>query len=336
VIFNGLWVGPVTKGTDNEKIIQRIEAESGVQNLTRVLGDQMAASDLQSLLMKVFQVRTKKISPGKLLSNYVKYQMLQPTTSDPITSARLDLLAYSLIPPGFKALELSPVAPLGSCTAVADIDQNRIVSAIRNNEVVADATNVLALECARRRQKILQADHRSSSPVKLCASHRLLRTQPVTDARFTPHFRIFCLCSAGRDQGSFRFEGLHLREHITFYLSFLKKCIAAKSDYQSIEVLLTDITQKRRNSIREKVIKPLQVKFPDLNISFYPQRQAALRYYQEVCFYVRIKDAAGKPYDVADGGFTHWTQQVLNNRKERILTSGIGTELLQRVLTLNI
>jgi len=39
---------------------------------------------------------------------------------------------------------------------------------------------------------------------------------------------------------------------------------------------------------------------------------------------------------VADGGFTEWAQQLMNNKKEHLLTSGIGTELLQRIIPLKI
>ncbi len=37
----------------------------------------------------------------------------------------------------------------------------------------------------------------------------------------------------------------------------------------------------------------------------------------------------GMDYDlVDDGGFTNWTRKLLSSEKERLLTSGIGTELL--------
>jgi hypothetical protein len=29
-----------------------------------------------------------------------------------------------------------------------------------------------------------------------------------------------------------------------------------------------------------------------------------------------------------DGGFTDWTQQLMSNRKERLMTSGLGSERL--------
>lgn len=317
-------------------IIQRIESQSGIENLSSLLGDRLPPSDLQSLLMRVYQFRIKKIDASRLMQMYLKHPMVQPTTSDPVKSLKLDQLAYSKTPADFQPLELSPVTPLGSCSALAAVDQNRIVSTIRNSEVVADATNTLALECARRRKKYLGASPKSCQPVKLCASHRLLRTQPVTDHRFTAHFRIFCLCSAGRDEGSYRFEAKSLLEHISVYLSLLQSCYPKSRDFNAVQVLITDLKRDGTERIKKKVMEPLGEKFPDFHIASNPDRTTAVHYYQDACFYIRIKDENGIPYDVADGGFTDWTQQLLQNRKERLLTSGIGTELLQRILPLEI
>jgi hypothetical protein len=37
-------------------------------------------------------------------------------------------------------------------------------------------------------------------------------------------------------------------------------------------------------------------------------------------------------HSVADGGTTDWTQRLLSDRKERLLVSAIGTEMLARFL----
>ena len=39
-------------------------------------------------------------------------------------------------------------------------------------------------------------------------------------------------------------------------------------------------------------------------------------------------DREGDAVGLADGGRTDWTQRLLSNRKERLLTSGIGLGLL--------
>src|ERR1700749_3896670 len=83
---------------------------------------------------------------------------------------------------GFQPVELSPLAPFGSCSVVATVDQDKVVSAIRNTEVVADATNILALHLAAGGQEM-----------RLCTVHRHVRTQPFGKKGFLPHFKIGCL-----------------------------------------------------------------------------------------------------------------------------------------------
>jgi len=36
-------------------------------------------------------------------------------------------------------------------------------------------------------------------------------------------------------------------------------------------------------------------------------------------------------WEIADGGFVDWTQRLLGNRKERLLISGFGLELLVKM-----
>jgi hypothetical protein len=43
---------------------------------------------------------------------------------------------------------------------------------------------------------------------------------------------------------------------------------------------------------------------------------------------VDARNRAGDEFPLVDGGFTTWTQQLLSNAKERLLISGLGTELL--------
>jgi hypothetical protein len=120
-----------------------------------------------------------------------------------------------LLPQGFAGVELSPVAPLGTCSAMAPIDQHRVVSTVRGSEVLSDPTNVLAVEAAVRRHE-QGADGR----VDLAACHRVLRAQ-----RFGPgnaaHFRLFALVSSARDRGSGTTEAHMLIDHISFWQQLL-------------------------------------------------------------------------------------------------------------------
>ena len=122
-------------------------------DLVDILSERLAASDLQSLLLEVYRRRAAAGDPGELMARYATNRFAKPSALGAGRFLALDALALSLLPEGFDALELSPVAPLGATAIVTGTSQNRIVSTLRNSEVAADSTNALALECASRRRR---------------------------------------------------------------------------------------------------------------------------------------------------------------------------------------
>jgi hypothetical protein len=112
---------------------------------------------------------------------------------DQRTVHRLDGLALEAADQ-FEALQLSPVAPLGSCSVVAPTSQDRTLSSVRGTEVVSDPTNVLALECVRR------LPEQPASHVHLCTIHQVLRVHALPpNTGFSRHFRLFAL-AGGRSR----------------------------------------------------------------------------------------------------------------------------------------
>lgn len=81
--------------------------------------------------------------------------------------------------------------------------------------------------------------------------------------------------------------------------------------------------------LEEAVCSKLSRKYPQVQFGFNLQRLTGLGYYQGPCFHIKAC-AAGESYAIADGGFTDWTQVLLSDTKERLLTSAIGTELVCR------
>src|SRR5438093_236309 len=163
-----------------ERIIARILRESGVPNLLDVLGQGLAPTDLQSLLLEVFRRRAAHRTPRRVLEQYEQDPFVRPAQVSVDALLELDRLALAHAVPPFEAVELSPLAPLGTCSTLAPVDQNRVVSTVRNTEVVSDSTNVLALECALRRRGMRRRDReatREDRLVRLCASQRLVRAQ---------------------------------------------------------------------------------------------------------------------------------------------------------------
>ncbi|MDA0167182.1 hypothetical protein OM076_43380 [Solirubrobacter ginsenosidimutans] len=204
---------------------------------------------------------------------------------------------------GFEPVALSPVSPLGLNAILGRIDQNNVLSTIRNTEVLADPTAALALEAAVRRR-------RGEDTVRLCAACRVLRLQPVPDVPgFTQHFELFALVTAGRSQASYGFEIDALREHIAVYRRLL--AAAGVDDYV---VRLTDAPPQ--------VLEALPGVVEDAG------RTQGRGYYDGMLLNITATDREGNAVGLADGGRTDWTQRLLSNRKERLLTSGIGLGLM--------
>jgi hypothetical protein len=312
----------------SNKIIERISQEVGIDNLAEILAEQLSPTDLQSLLIEVYRWRAEALKPRDLLGQYQNNRFVQPAQASPIAQLGFDRLAYSLLPPGFEAIALSPVAPLGACSVVSSVSQNVVVPTIRNTEVCSDATNVLALECARRRQQILRGDPRATDRVKLGTSHRLLRAQNFEGPASFQHFCIFTLCTAGRDEGSFKFETEALLEQIDFYVRLLDKAGELGYTIADARVSVTALDERRIDVLQANVIDVLSAKHPDIRVQFDQDRQSGRGYYTDACFTIRAVNPAGNDLLLVDGGFTTWTQLLLSNRKERLMTSGLGSERL--------
>ena len=105
--------------------------------------DELAAglppTDLQSLLIDVAAARASHVGPADLVARWRRDRFVQPARCDPRRVSAIEVGLWQLLPNMFVGVELSPVAPLGSCTAVAPISQNRIVTTMRLSEVMSDS-----------------------------------------------------------------------------------------------------------------------------------------------------------------------------------------------------
>lgn len=304
----------------DDQITGRIARDLGIPDLVEVLGSRLAPTDLQSLLLAVYRRRAVELTPGDLLERYEGNAFSRPTAIDPLELVELDRLAFGLLPAGWERLELSPVCPLGTSSVLGNLSQNRAVATVRNTEVLSDSTNVLALECARRRRR------ERGSQIKLCASARLLRSQPYEDP-FLPHFRMLGLVTAGRDTGSYRFEYEATVEHVDFYLRFLRLVGDLGIVVDGLVVSLTGLGVME--SLEAGVIEPLVRKHAGVEVRLDQDRQAGRGYYTGLCFAIHGAFGEHERLQLVDGGCTDWTQVLLSDRKERLLISGMGTELLR-------
>jgi hypothetical protein len=311
----------------SDPIVERILRETGIPDLVETLGERLGPTDLQSLLLAVYQRRAEAITPSQLLERYEQNRFVRPSAIAPQALVEFDQLVWSTLPNAYTALDLSPVCPLGTNAAIATVSQNKIVTTIRNSEVVADITNVLALECASRRRQLLRADPKSRERVHLCASHRVVRGQVFGGPASFPHFRLLGLCAAGRDEGSFQFEASSLVEQIAFYTRLLQEAARLGYHAHQFRIAITDLEDgQRTQALKEQVLAPLAASYPEVRCELDPNRGTGRGYYVGVCFHIYATNAAGTEFELIDGGFTTWTQQLLNNRKERLLISGLGVE----------
>jgi hypothetical protein len=256
------------------------------------------------------------------LRRYQDSRFVALARTDPRTLLALDRLAFDVAAPTFEPVELSPVAPLGTVSVLTGLDQNVAVATVRNTEVASDSTNVMALECARRRRAA--PEH----VVRLCATHRLLRGQHFHDPTLSAHFRLFGLCTAGRDRGSWAFELESLVEHMGVYLRLLGRLPELGLPELRSRVALTPLDGgPSAEAVRETVIERLERKF-QADVWLDAERTAGRGYYRAVSFRISAVAGDGPELGLVDGGFTDWTQQLLADRKERLLISGVGTERL--------
>jgi hypothetical protein len=84
----------------------------------------------------------------------------------------------------------------------------------------------------------------------------------------------------------------------------------------------------RLRAVRDRVFPALAQEFPGVRCRFNLSRLEGLGYYQGLCLRAGATAPDGMPAAPIDGGFVDWTQRVLNDRKERLLASGTGSEFI--------
>jgi hypothetical protein len=87
---------------------------------------------------------------------------------------------------------------------------------------------------------------------------------------------------------------------------------------------------ERMERLRTGVLEPLAARFPGTEGCFDFSRLHGVNYYEGPTVHVVLRHPDGREMPVGDGGFTTWTQSLLNDRKERLLTGALGTEFLYR------
>jgi len=276
------------------------------------LSQGIAPSELWSLLLGVIEQRAARRVPADIRHQWQRDRFVAPAPIDQRVFNALDghLLAAAS---AFESLELSPLAPLASCSGVALTAQNRTVSTVRGTEVVSDPTNLLALESALR----LAKDPRQV--IKLATSHRCVRAQPFPKTPgFAAHFRLFVLTTAGheRKDHGLLIEALadHMRTHLCA-MDILEQHGYAFSS-RTVKLLAT----RERWSVAERVALAL----PDTSIAM---EALDHNYYDGLRFMISARTSTGEDIPFIDGGAFDWMRKLTSNRKQVFVASGLGSQI---------
>jgi hypothetical protein len=307
-------------------IMERIEHAAGVSGLASILADRLAPTDLQSLLLEVYKLRVEKRTPANVLLDYKSDRFVQPSPTSPTRLIAWEQISGSLLPESFSAITLSPICPLGTNSVVAHVDQNWAITTSRNNELVSDSSNVLALECAVRRQKLLRSNPKSDEQVHLAANHRLVRAQYYDNPHASSHFASFVMCSAGRDEGNFTFELLAIETQIRFYLGALRAYLGP--EFHLLFTFTDFKSQLPLGFLEGPFFSSICEGFSNVGCRVDQKRTRARGYYTDFAFLMHVVKGSGEELELLDGGSVNWTQQYLSNAKERLVISGMGTERL--------
>jgi len=274
--------------------------------------EQLAAglpgTELQSLLLEVMRRRAASRSPHDLTVQYRDDRFVRPAEIDQRTSLEIDreLLAAAH---EFEAIELSPLAPLGTSSAMGHSDQHRVVSALRHTEVVSDPTNVLALECAARLR---------GTAVHLTTSQRVVRAQPYPKLPgYAAHFRLFALASAGREQPNHGFTCEALARHITTLQRGLDRLEQAGYAFGARRVDV--LGRPDRMHLAERIAAAVGGTTKPLDHAYY---SAGLRY----MLWVTTRD--GREVPLGDGGAFDWLARLTGNQRNVYIASGLGAQLV--------
>lgn len=285
---------------------------------TRSLESLLASSPSEAtpFLLGLARAQAARRRPADLAAQWARDSFVAASPLDQRTVHALDGIALEAAR-AFEAIQLSPVAPLGVCSALAPTSQDRTLSASRGTEVVSDPTNVLALECARR----LRADPLAHP--RLCTVHQTLRAQALPPAPgFTQHFRLFAFVQAGRARPDDGFEVAAIVEHLRVMDALFDA--AATLGYRVGGRVVRVLGAPAERTLRTRVATATRGALPHVELS---EGDLESPYYQglRVLFDARSPDGELRP--LGDTGRFDWVARLASNEKLRFIASGVGIQL---------
>lgn len=295
-----------------ERILKQLREESPHCVLAT-----LSPADINTLEMACSESIAARTSPGMLLNRYIKSSYAQEAEVDAMQLRRIeaDVLAIAQ-EMGIQTVQLSPVAPLGACSVVGAVHQNKVISAVRGVEVSADPTNALALSyCAG-----VKSGKAGREMTHLCTTQRVVRAQPFRAEGQIQHFTMFAMISAGYDEGSYSFEKEALATHIALYNRIFQEYF-----HETITLRLRRMPGYRDGEgLIKRLAGHVSAAIPSLSIAQHPDDGTG-EYYRGMQFNLLI-NGKERVIAIADGGITDWSQTLLSNQKQRMLISAFGID----------
>lgn len=333
--------------------------------LERLQGDPVAglaalpASDLRTLLLHVFRERAAQRPLRDIVRQFREQPVCHSAAVDARVLHRLEGHALAALPEAYRALDLAPVAPLGAQHQLGATPQDNVLSGTRGVELVGDPTVLLALQLAAeggtarlaaryratRMQPLRTAGHTQHFSLFALATGGRSEPREAFETRaLLEHLEILLdliarVHSAGApwDEVEVRFSDLRVNRALAAQHGIEVETTRWAEAQAALEQAgvpdahpepqLATLPAERftvLGHVAERVVPALRVQFPNTRFAWDFARLRQATYYTGLAFHVRL----GSPWPVADGGFVDWGQRLLGNRKHRLLTSGIGLQLL--------
>lgn len=301
---------------EKPSIIENVLEKAGNENLINELTTRLSQSEITTLLLALSKEIANKNTPNDILGKYESNRFVKPSKLNPVKVKQVEtLMLETAEASGFSSILLSPASLLGSCSVLAKVDQNNVISATRGLELIADSTNMLAIYIAHGIKN--RTIENTKNSIHLSATCRVTRGQMFKGSEFVPHFGLFTLVSSGKDTGSYVFEKDSIAKHMGVYISYFRGILG-----HELKVFLNvrnGYTDKK--GFIDRIYYHLQEIYPCINFIVNREKNDN-DYYQGLNFKISVNDI-----EIVDGGFVDWTQKLLGNKKERLLTSGAGIDL---------
>ncbi|WP_197286873.1 hypothetical protein [Paenibacillus sp. JCM 10914] len=259
---------------------------------------------------------TSRSTPKNLLNKYATNRFVKPSDLSPLAIKRIEIAMLELAQTaGFTPVLLSPASLLGSCSVMAEVDQNHVVSAVRGVELMADSTNMLAIYLADG-IKHGTIDN-ANGAIHLSATCRATRAQLYKSSKALPHFGLFTLVSSGKDRGSYGFEKEAMAKHVEYYVRYFGERFGQKLQVTlNLRKGYTD-----GSGFVDRMSARLQAIYPD--VEWVVNKEATDNsYYKGLNFKISLNGQ-----EFVDGGLVDWSQKLLGNPKERLCISGTGIDM---------